>query len=373
MRKKLNDKPWYRYAFALCFGAAFYVLLTHQSAVLDALRKIIGYISPVLVGLVLAYLMNPLFRFLQNKVFGKMRSEKLKRALALILTVLIVLAFFSLLVSLLIPQLVSSVKMYAENLSSYLEYADYVLSKTGLSLPSVDFSKLVQKGVEFVKANYGIILNKTVAAGKSVGGFIISFLLAIYILAEKDKLKRGGKRLMGLLLPQKRYDKTVKFLNRSDDVLVRYIGFSLLESLMVAGANAIFMLISGMSYVPLVSFVVGVTNLIPTFGPIIGAGIGAFLLVLVRPAHALWFLIFTVVLQTLDGYVLKPRLFGNSLGVSSMWILIAIIVGGKMFGVIGMLVAIPAAAIGVDLYLNYLIPWLEARKKRREQTAEAEQ
>ena len=164
----------------------------------------------------------------------------------------------------------------------------------------------------------------------------------------------------------------MRFFILADAILVRYIVYSLLECLIVGSANAVFMLIMGMSYTPLVSFVVAITNLIPTFGPVIGMVIGGLILLLTRPIHALWFLLFSLVLQTIDGYLIKPKLFGNSLGVSGLWILIAIIIGGKMFGVAGMLLAIPCAAILDDLYVDYLVPWLEARKaeKMAEKTQE---
>ena len=118
-----------------------------------------------------------------------------------------------------------------------------------------------------------------------------------------------------------------------------------------------------MPYVGLVSFVVAVTNLVPTFGPIVGAGIGVFILLLVEPWYALAFVIFTAVLQSADAYLIKPKLFGDSLGVSALWILIGVIVGGRMFGIVGILLAIPGVAILDMLYKDYVMPWLEAKGK----------
>ena len=143
--------------------------------------------------------------------------------------------------------------------------------------------------------------------------------------------------------------------------------FNLLDALVIGCINAMFMAIAGIPYVGLVSFVVGATNLIPTFGPIIGAVVGALVLALVKVRYAIIFLIFTVVLQTCDGYLGKPKLFGTSLGVSSLWILVGVVVGGRMFGTAGMLLAIPAVAILDDLYSDYCMPWLERRARRREQ------
>ena len=158
-------------------------------------------------------------------------------------------------------------------------------------------------------------------------------------------------------------EKVIKVLRRCHGILKRYIVFNLLDSLIVGSANAIFMAIVGMPYVGLVSFVVAVINLLPTFGPVIGAVIGGFVLLMVNPWHALAFLIFTLVLQTIDGYILKPKLFGDSLGVSGLWILVGVVVGGRAFGVVGILLAIPGVAMLDFLYREYFLPWLEAKKK----------
>ena len=128
------------------------------------------------------------------------------------------------------------------------------------------------------------------------------------------------------------------------------------------------MTIAGMPYVILTSVVVGVTNLAPTFGPIVGGVIGGFILVLVNPWYALWFIIFTIILQTCDGYVIKPKLFGGSLGVPAVWILVSIIVGGRMFGVWGVLLAIPFAAI-FDYIFREII-WVRINRRK---TLKAEQ
>ncbi|MBQ2063735.1 MAG: AI-2E family transporter, partial [Firmicutes bacterium] len=133
-------------------------------------------------------------------------------------------------------------------------------------------------------------------------------------------------------------------------------------------ANFIFMTVLGMEYAGMISVIVALTNLIPTFGPIVGGVLGAFILLMVRPFHALLFLAFTVGLQFLDGYVIKPRLFGNTLGVSGLFILIGVVVGGNMFGILGILLAIPVVAIIDLIYSSYLMPWLEGRRQKETAT-----
>ena len=144
--------------------------------------------------------------------------------------------------------------------------------------------------------------------------------------------------------------------------MTRYVACDVVDGIIVGIVNGIFMAIMQMPYAVLISVVVGVTNLAPTFGPLVGAVIGGFILLLVNPLYALIFIIFTLVLQTVDGYILKPKLFGESLGVSSVMILVFIIVGGRMFGILGVLLSIPLAAIMDFVYHDYVLSRLEKKR-----------
>ena len=200
------------------------------------------------------------------------------------------------------------------------------------------------------------------SAGKEVFQWVVAFILSVYLLFGKEKLKKGSVRLIKAIFGDRRADEIITLFGRCNGICNRYVVFNILDALLVGTLNAIFMSVTGMQYAGLVSIVVALTNLIPTFGPIIGGVTGAFILLMVKPVHALIFLIFTLVLQFCDGYIIKPRLFGDSLGISGLWILVAILAGGSMFGIAGILLAIPAAAIIDLLYGEYLLPWLEARR-----------
>ena len=140
--------------------------------------------------------------------------------------------------------------------------------------------------------------------------------------------------------------------------------FDLLDGLLVGTINSVFMSLCGMQYVGLVSVVVGITNLVPTFGPLVGAIIGGFILLMVKPFYALIFIIFTICLQFVDGYIIKPKLFGNTLGVPGLWILIVIVAGSRIYGVIGILLAIPFAAITDYIYREVILKSLEKREEK---------
>ena len=200
---------------------------------------------------------------------------------------------------------------------------------------------------------------------------MISTIVAIYILLDKVSLLAGVKRLWKALTNETSYRRSYDFLLRCNEIMIRYILFDLLDGLIIGLTNAVFMLIVHYPYVPLISVIVGVTNLAPTFGPILGGAIGCLILFLINPWYALGFLIFTIILQTVDGYILKPRLFGGQLGVPAIWILMALIVFGRMWGVIGILLAIPIAAILDFIFRDGILVWLENRRSRKNAAAAA--
>ncbi len=370
MKKKLSDQNWFSYTIALCAAVILYVLLTHLGPVLGVLGTFLGFFNPLFLGCILAYLMNPMAKLFDRTLFGRIQKEGIRWALSIAAAVLAVLFIIQFLLGTLIPQLADSVTTLLENMDEYLAMLNAFLDRFGVAellnleqllMPSGDMMGTV---LSFLKDNAGKILNISTAAGKTLINWLLAAILSIYLLAAKENLKSGMARLLRALMSEERYTRVVTFFSRCDVILSRYIVFSLLDSLIVGIANAIFMMCIRMQYVGLVSMVVGVTNLIPTFGPVIGYIVGGFILLLVNPLHALIFVVFAFGLQFLDGYIIKPKLFGNTLGVSGLLILIAVIVCGKMFGIPGMLLAIPLAAILDFIYRDELLPALESRKDR---------
>ena len=365
--KKLSQKPWYNGAVIACIGVAFYVFLTHFSSVLSAVGGFLGHFSVVFLGIVFAYVMNPLANFFSNKVLRKMKMGTRRWTLSVLLTVATALLALLFLIGTLIPQLVTSVAGFSENIDGYADSAIRLLKGSFLErfLDADRLTILSQNAlnsiISFVQENAGRILSSAANSGKNVISAVISLILAIYLLVDKKRVLRGWWRLVRAIFSQKTMMGIMDFSLRCDAILISFLGQSLLDSLIIGAANAIFMLICRMQYVGLVSVVVAVTNLIPNFGPIIGAVVGGFVLFLVNPLHALMFVIFSAFLQFVDGYILKPKLFSNSLGVSGLLILVASIVLGNMFGILGMLLSIPAAAILSFIYNDYLLPRQEQR------------
>ena len=363
--KNIKDKPWYPYTVAICIGVVLFVLLIRITSILDVIGNFLGFFSTVFLGAVIAYVVNPLAMLYKTKVLKRMKNEKLKGSLGNGLAFITVILFLVLIIAMALPQIIDSLYTFFDNFDGYVSRLQKTLSSLGLSKKIVDMTGFVNSSTDlldqlagWVDANASTILSYASSLGKSAITFFIAFLLSIYFLAGKDSLKVSGKRFLKALCKGK-YDRIEYFIKRCHVILNRFIVFNLLDSLIVGIVNAIFMTILGMPYIGLVSLLVAITNLIPNFGPVIGGLIGGLLLLLVEPWYAIAFIIFTAILQTIDGYIIKPKLFGDSLGISGLWILIGVIVGGKMFGIIGILLAIPMVAILDMLYHEYLLPWME--------------
>ena len=366
-RNRLRDKKWYNNAVAILIGAVGYVALSHIPVINKVLGTFIGYFKPVLLGCVIAYLVHPLASLLERKVFHGIKKDSLRWTLSIFAGMLVVVLLFLGLLQTLIPQLIESISKLMKNMDSYIDALQGMLenaylfgmnlgSQTGGLLSSSE--DVIDAVSQILQSSMKSILSASAGIGRNIVDWLLAFVLSIYLLGAKDNLKKNSSRLLAALLPENAYRSVMVFLKKCNEILVQYIVFSLIDAVIVGGATAAFMLLTRMDYVGLVAVVCGVTNLIPSFGPIIGGAIGAFILLLVNPIHALIFIAFTAVLQLLDGYVIKPKLFGDSLGVSGLLILIAIIVFGNIFGIVGILLAIPLAAILDFAYEHSLLPFL---------------
>lgn len=370
IKQTLNINNWLPRAVALSFAVVVYVALTHLSAIWNGIRLLYYFFSPVLLAAVIAYLVNPLANFYRRKMFFRIRSVKCQRVVSNSTAFVTVILFLILTLLILIPQLIEGVSAFVANLDVYIEKAKTTLPELNIFGKAPELQsflesrdKLLNSLAQMLRKNTDKILEFSALAGISIFQWLVSLFLPMYLLAEKDRLKNGSRRMMKALLSERQFEAVTRFLHRCNSILNRYVVYNLLDSLIIGGANVVFMALMGMPYIGFVSFVEAITNLIPTFGPIIGAVIGALILSMVNLRFAVVFLFFTAVLQLSDGYLIKPKLFGSSLGVSSLWVLIGVVVGGRMFGVLGVLLAIPAVAIWDYLYADYLLPRLEAGKQ----------
>ncbi len=367
-------KHWLLYVSAGCVCILFYVVITHMDRIAGGFKTLGYFVYPVFMGLVIAYVLSPLVKMLQQKMFWWIRSPALNRNVSVIVVLILLLLIVTLVVVGLVPQMIDSVVKIFGNMDTYRATIRDALDRLrefaaqhnfDISETTQTLNDMAQNLTNVIGANANRILDTSFSVGKGIFNFVIACILAFYFLFDKFPFQQNNHRFWKAVLSQRMFEQTIQFLSQCNDIIVRFIKSELLDALIVGVANAVFMTIMQMPYAVLISVVICLTNLAPTFGPIVGGAIGALILVLVNPWDALAFLIFTVILQTVDGYVIKPKLFGNMLGISSVWILASIIIGGRVLGVLGILVAIPIAAIIGLGYRDYLLPALEEWRARR--------
>ena len=375
--KDLLEKKWVAYTLATCSAVVLYFLLSNLEGIFGGIKFVYKMISPLITGLVIAYIIDPFVTFLNRTVFANVKNENTKKRLSVTAALVGIALIIILLMVALIPQIVISIQTLIRNMDTYTKSLQGFLQTAGVEAAkkNIDISGITRFGDDLLifigdkmPEHFNGILTTSLNISKAIFDLVIGVFLAIYFLAGKEKLKSSFARLLKRILKAEKYKAYTEFWERCNVILIRYIAFDIIDGIIVGVANFIFMSAMGMPYTVLVSLVVGITNLAPTFGPIVGGIIGGFILVLVNPMQALWFLIFTIILQTIDGYVLKPKLFGGILGSPGVWILISIIVGGRIFGVAGILLAIPFAAI-VDFIYHDLI-FQEARKREEQEKLE---
>ena len=383
----MKFKEWFKsklgpYTIAACTAVLFYVILNHLGDIFGTIGSFFKLLSPVLMGIVIAYVIDPLARLFQQTIFSKIKKETPKRTLSVLISIILVIAGIVLLLVALVPQLVSSIVTIANNFNVYVNSLERMIASLAgrFSSDKVDLSsitdatnQLLDRISEVLPQLLNRLINTSFSIGTRFFNFLVAFILAIYFLLDKTRLMDGCSWLLSFIIKESRYEGVSRFLSRCNKILIEYVIYDLIDGLIVGVANFIFMKSMNMPYAILVSVIVGITNLAPTFGPIAGGVIGGFILILVSPWQTLWFVIFTVILQTIDGYILKPKLFGGTFGVSSLWILICIIIGGRLMGVAGILVAIPFAAIFDFIIRDYFSPWLQRRDEKKGKEAEVKE
>ncbi|MBQ9993372.1 MAG: AI-2E family transporter [Clostridia bacterium] len=366
MRKLMNMLDEHRTAsnvFVIVVAITFYMLLSHIPAIRAALSDLFYYISPFLTGIILAYIFHPIYTGLNKYVFGRLKNRSAAHGLSVFFTVLLAIAIIGLLLWAIIPEVISSVKLLVADMDDYFESVKGKLDDLNSKIPYIDidvdkivgsWQKYIKKAADWVLNNITSILSTSYKVGQGVVDALIAFVMSIYVLAAQKNLFRAGKRFCYAIFKEETYNGIADFAKRSNTILKGYIGGNILDAVIIGVANLIFMAICGMPSAGLISIIVGVTNIIPTFGPFIGAIPSALILLILDPKSVLWFVIFTIILQQIDGNIIKPLLFGDSAGLAPIWVLVSIIVFGRMFGLVGMLLGVPLFAI-LRLLYEYFI------------------
>ena len=292
--KDMLGKNWIPYTVATCSAVVVYLLLSHIGNIWHGITVVFGFISPVFGGIILAYLIDALVVFFEKKVFKKISSDKRRRLVSLVVAMLLLLAFLVTLALTLIPQVFESVRVLVNNLGGYVRSLQDTFDQPVLTFGKfkLDISTLIQYGEGMLerlaltlRENIGRVLDASVNIGKGFFNGVICVILAIYFLMSKEQLLEVIKKAMWQHMDEQKFRRLSLVGRQCNRILISYIACDLFDGLIVGVANFIFMTVFGMPYGVLVSVFVGLTNLLPTFGPIIGGAIGAFILLLANPGH----------------------------------------------------------------------------------------
>lgn len=391
----MKGKGYWRWGLTafltVCAILVFYDAFYQGGTLQQILGKLAQVLAPVFYGLAMAYLLTPLVKWFERGILwcvSKLRKQLpdkplkhgkgLLRAGAILLTWAVVLALTYWLMSVLIPQLVESVTMLINNARYYYtkvyRWTDNWL-KENPEIGSWANDVLSEYYNNGLKNLTDTILPKaqelaaTLTGGiwvgiRSVIGFamdlIVGIIISVYLLAMKEKSLARCCKMIYATMKQETAELVLTGSHNTNQVFSGFVRGKLLDSLIIGILCFIGCSILKMPYTPLVSVVVGVTNIIPFFGPFLGAIPSAFLILLVSPLKCLYFIIFIILLQQLDGNVIGPKILGDSTGISSFWVIVAILVGGGFFGVPGMFFGVPVFAC-----LRMLVKWLMDRRLTR--------
>ena len=376
---KTEKNRWSGLTISLCIVVLFYMLLSHIGSVKGFFNSFLTITSTVIIGAVIAYTVNPLAVFIYKRV---KKIIKKNEDVAWIVSAVVSLVFIiGILVALLIvitPMLVENITNFAMGLSGYMNSLRTLISESELDEDFkhnlIDFIK-EQSNLTTVIRRFALgndvtasgVIKFSASLGSGAFNLLIGIILSFYFLIGKKKLVELLSEFFYLIIPTKHYDNCKNVWTRFNSIFSRFIVCELVDALLVGIINELFMFSMHMPYAVFCSVVVALTNLAPTFGPFVGAFICAVILLLAQPESVIPFLIFTLALQLIDGYVIKPRLFGSALKVPAFLVLVFLVVGGKLWGVPGVLLAIPLAAILSYIYREIAVPWLAQRKKVKDE------
>lgn len=369
-----NDKNIKIGIILISYAMILYFALSNLGWIYGVLGNIGIIVAPFLYGFVIAYLLNSPFEFFRKKVFinlDKTKFKNLKNMLSLVMTYIVAFGVISILMVVIVPQLMSSVNQLINNFSEYLNSLEILILETSYKFkinPDIinHFRGTILDSLnnfdEFVNVVFPHIFNFTKSFTSGLYNWIIGIIVSIYYLASKEKLLDQLNKLCYSVIPDKFLSKFLEISHLTNSKFGQFIVGKLLDSLVIGILCFLGMSILNIPYAVLISVIVGCTNVIPFFGPFIGAIPSAFILLIVDPIKAFWFIIFIFVLQQLDGNVIGPKIIGDSIGISGIWIMFSVIIGGGLFGVVGMIVGVPIFAVIYSLVSDFVNKRLENSK-----------
>jgi predicted PurR-regulated permease PerM len=357
--------------FCCCILFFFFIYRYHGFA--EYWQKLMGILQPIIMGFITAYLLNPvmvflekhLLKFLKPRVKGERKAKKMARVIGTVGALAFLLLIIFLLLYMMVPELIKSIQNMMVNLpSEFNDFSDWVdefmaedsqmanwLATLGIDLISIGeylekiFQNQILPQLKTYMTYVASFTTGVISAFRMFFNFVIGLVIALYLLVGKETFIGQGKKILYAVLPAKAGNNALRLLRVSHQLFGGFISGKIVDSAIIGVICYVGLIILKIPYSLLVAAIVGVTNVVPFFGPFIGAVPSFILIALAEPMKGLYFLVFVLALQQVDGNIIGPKILGDSTGLSSFWVIFAILVGGGLFGFMGMLFGVPTFAV----------------------------
>lgn len=375
---KINfDKQYLKYSLyaflTIALSVVFLYAVKYSGAFFLFLARILGatsaILSPFIIGVSIAYLLNPSVRFFGEKFFIKIRGLKLKTRLrnnlSIATTYLILIVFVISIAIYIVPQIAQNMRDIALRAPEYVRFSTEAINdlienveyRTGYDVKAQItpvINNIINRTTEIVEHAINNLLLGIASVTSGIFNSILGLVVAFYLLQDKNSIKKGVTSLLELLFKHSTVKKIESFGREVDNIFTKFLVGRALDSFIIGCICFIGLSLLNIRYALLLSIIVGITNMIPYFGPFIGAIPVIIITFFDSPINALWVALFILALQQFDGLYLGPKIMGDSVGVRPFWIIFSVIVGGRLFGVIGMFLGVPIIAIILSLVSKFM-------------------
>lgn len=363
--------------FMAMAGAILLVFLLFRfDSILDQILRVCNILMPIIMGIVIAYLLNPVVEFYErhlDRSLGKFIEKNTKkkvsmRGLSIFISVIIVLAVIALLIMMVVPQIYTNISNLVYSFPEQIQDLAGKLMELAKNNEKVRnaingfYDNFMNYITNWIKSDMlgqvSVVIDGIMGIFGTAVNCLVAFIVAIYVLLSKETFRRQIKKVINAFFNERQTNVIVSVVKESDKIFGGFISGKIIDSFIIGVICFVCCLILRMPYVALVSVIVGVTNLIPFFGPYIGAIPSAVLILLDSPSKGIVFIIFIAILQQVDGNIIGPKILGQSTGLSPFWVVFAIFLGNGLFGIVGLFIGVPLWAVVYYLikrYVNYRI------------------
>lgn len=381
--KKYNTISAYCiFTFAICL--ALVILYLKSSVIGGYISEFFRVVAPVTWGVVIAYICNPLMKFFE-RVFAKLIERKkphpkINRCLSIAVSLILLIAIIASLLTVIIIQVRDSVMEILNNIPNYINQLEVLITKWLGDYPEIvnyfesQLETIQPKLIDYANNVLNSLGDLSVKLKDgaieflvAIKDFVIGFIVAIYLLYSKETFAAQARKIIYAVFPRGMSKTVLRISSKANLTLSGFISGKLLDSLIIGILCFICMSIMKMEFVALISVIVGITNIIPFFGPFFGAIPSAFLLLITAPKQVIPFVIFILILQQFDGNILGPKILGDSTGLTPFWVMFAIFVGGGLFGFAGMVLGVPVFAV-IYALISESVAYLLKRKRLSHRT-----